>query len=67
MEKWLGFGAPRWMIISLTVLKWFMVMMPFLISRIGFFVADVSGVDEWMWTCIYIMSLMKIIDMADAK
>ena len=67
MEKWLGLGSPRWMTVSLIILKWIMVMMPFLISSIVFFAVDVSGVDEWMWTCIYILSLMKIIDMADGK
>ena len=67
MEKWLGLGAPRWMTLSLIVLKWIMVITPFLISSVVYFAVDVSGVDEWMWTCIYIMSLMKIIDMVDEK
>ena len=58
---------PKWMNISMIILKWLMVMLPFIISSIVFFVYDISGIDEWMWTCIYIMSLTKIIDMADSK
>ena len=58
---------PKWMNISMIILKWLMVMLPFIISSIVFFVYDVSGINEWMWTCIYIMSLTKIIDMADSK
>ena len=68
MDKDIDFGlAPKWMNVTLIVLKWLMVMLPFIISSIVFFVYDISGIDEWMWTCIYIMSLIKIIDMADSK
>ena len=58
---------PRWMSVSLIVLKWMMVLMPFIISSIVFFVYELSTTENWMLTWIYIMSLMKIIDMADRK
>ena len=65
MDKWLGLESPRWMRISLYVLKWVMVMMPFVICNLVFFFTEISTTDNLMWTCIYIMSLMKIIDMSD--
>ncbi len=58
---------PRWMTISLIVLKWMMVMMPFVICSIMMFVTEMSTTENWMWTCIYIMSLTQIIKMADEK
>jgi len=59
--------APRWMMVSLYVLKWMMVMMPFVICSIMMFVTEMSSTENWMWTCVYIMSLMNIINMADKK
>ena len=68
MDKDISFGlAPRWMRVSLIVLKWMMVMMPFVICSIMMFVTEMSMTENWMWTCIYIMSLMNIIRMADEK
>ena len=65
--KWIGVGAPRWMIVSLMILKWMMVMLPFIICSIMFFITEMNTNQEWMWTCIYIMSLTQIIKMADEK
>ena len=31
------------------------------------FVTEMNTNQEWMWTCIYIMSLTQIIKMADEK
>ena len=59
--------APRWMSISLIVLKWMMVMMPFAICSVMMFVTEMSMTENYMWTCIYIMSLMNIINMTDKK
>ena len=58
---------PKWMKVSLMILKWMMVMMPFVICSIMMFVTEMSSTENWMWTCIYVMSLMRIIDMADGK
>jgi len=68
MEKWNSdIMAPRWMVASLMILKWMMVMLPFIICSVVMFVTEMSTTQEWMWTCIYIMSLTNIIKMADGK
>ena len=70
MDRWNDNGIsmiPRWMSLSLMVLKWMMVMLPFVICSIMLFVTEMNTNQEWMWTCIYIMSLTQIIKMADEK
>ena len=68
MDKWNDVGLmPRWMSLSMMVLKWMMVMLPFVICSIMLFVSEMNTTQEWMWTCIYIMSLTQIIKMADEK
>ena len=68
MDKWNDVDMmPRWMTLSLMVLKWMMVMLPFVICSIMMFVTEMSMTENWMWTCIYMMSLMNIIRMADEK
>ena len=58
---------PRWMSLSMMVLKWMMVMIPFVICSIMMFVTEMNTNQDLMWTCIYIISLMNIIKMADEK
>ena len=58
---------PRWMSVTMTICKWMMTMLPFIICSIMLFVTEMNTNQEWMWTCIYIMSLMNIIKMADEK
>ena len=68
MDKWTDVSMmPRWMTLSLMVLKWMMVMLPFVICSIMLFVSEMNTNQELMWTCIYIMSLTQIIKMADEK
>ena len=70
MDRWNDNGIsmiPRWMSLSMMVLKWMMVMLPFVICSIMLFVTEMNTNQEWMWTCIYIMSLTQIIKMADEK
>ena len=70
MDKWNNDGIsmmPRWMTLSMMILKWMMVMIPFVICSIMLFVTEMNTNQEWMWTCIYIMSLTQIIKMADEK
>ena len=58
---------PKWMNVSMMVLKWMMVMLPFIICSIMLFVTEMNTNQEWMWTCIYIMSLVQIINMSNEK
>ena len=68
MDKWNDVNMmPIWMTLSMMILKWMMVMLPFVICSIMMFVTEMSMSENWMWTCIYIMSLMNIIRMADEK
>ena len=68
MYRWTDVSMmPRWMTLSMVVLKWMMVMLPFVICSIMLFVTEMNTNQEWMWTCVYIMSLMNIINMADKK
>ena len=68
MDKWNDVDMmPRWMHLSMMVLKWMMVMLPFVICSIMFFVSELSTTENWMWTCIHIMACWNIIKMADEK
>ena len=68
MDKWNDVDMmPRWMNLSMMVLKWMMVMLQFVICSIMMFVTEMSMTENWMWTCIYMMSLMNIIKMTDEK
>ena len=58
---------PKWMNVSMMILRWMMVMIPFVICSVMMFVTEMSSTENWMWTCIYIMSLMNIIKMTDEK
>ena len=60
MDKWNNDGISM-------MPKWMMVMIPFVICSIMLFVTEMNTNQEWMWTCIYIMSLTQIIKMADEK
>ena len=66
MDKWMGMESPRWMRISLYVLKWIMVMIPFVVSSIAlFYEPNMSISESGIWNCIWMISLIKIIDMSD--
>ena len=62
MDKWIGMEAPRWMKISLIVCKWFICIMPFIITSIMFFFqTEMSLWDNWLLTCVYLLSLSNVI------
>ena len=62
----MGMESPRWMRISLYVLKWIMVMIPFVVSSIAlFYEPNMSISESGIWNCIWMISLIKIIDMSD--
>ena len=66
MEKWLGLESPRWMRVSLYVLKWVMVMTPFTICSVIFLIqGEMSMTEEWLWTCVYILSCLAILNMTN--
>ena len=66
MEKWLGLESPRWMRVSLYVLKWVMVMTPFTICSVFFFMqGEWSMMEEWLWTSVYILSCLAILNMTN--
>ena len=68
MVKWIGVGAPRWMKVSLILLKGVMVMIPFIVSSIAlFWESDMTLMNSGMWNCIWMMSLLHIINFADEK
>jgi len=54
---------PKWMNISLFVLKWTMIFFPMVISGIMLYVDN----NNLMWTCIWILSCSQMIRLADEK
>ena len=66
MDKWIGIESPKWMRVSLYILKWIMVMLPFTICSILLFIqGEMSTTEEWLWTCVYILSCLTILNMVD--
>ena len=57
---------PKWVNITMIVCKWFIYTMPFIITSIMFFtISDLTLWDNWLLTCIYLLSLANIINMTD--
>ena len=57
---------PRWMSITMTICKWFIYTMPFIITSVMFFsISELTMWDNWLLTCIYLLSLANIINMTD--
>ena len=66
MEKWIGLEAPKWMKLSLMVCKLFICIMPFIITSIMFFFkTEMSLWDNWLLTCVYLLSLSNVINCLD--
>ena len=66
MDKWIGIEAPRWMKVSLIVCKWLICMLPFIITSIMFMIKpEMTMWDNWMLTCVYILSLSNVINCLD--
>ena len=59
---------PRWLTITMIVLKGMIVVIPFIISSIAmFWESNMSIMESGLWNCIWIMSLLQIINYADEK
>ena len=57
---------PKWVNIVMIICKWFIHTMPFIIvSVMFFFKSDMSLWDNWLLTCVYLLSLANIINMTD--
>ena len=66
MDKWIGLEAPRWMRVSLIILKWLMTILPFTICSVIFLIqGEMSMTEEWLWTCVYILSCLAILNMTN--
>ena len=59
---------PRWLRISMIILKGTIVLIPFIISSIAmFYESDMNIMESGLWNCIWIMSLLHILNYADEK
>ncbi len=56
--------VPDWMNIVMTVCRWFICVMPFVIcSFLMFFKSEMSLWDNMLLTCVYLLSLSSIVNM----
>ena len=59
---------PKWLRISMIILKGTMVLIPFIISSIAmFYESDMGIMESGLWNCMWLMSLLHIINYADEK
>ena len=59
---------PKWLRISMIILKGTIVLIPFIISSIAMFYESDMGIREsGLWNCIWLMSLLHILNYADEK
>ena len=57
---------PKWMNVTMTKCKWFIYVMPFIITSVMFFsISELTTWDNWLLTCMYLLSLANIINMTD--
>ena len=57
---------PKWMNVTMTICKWFIYVMPFIITSVMFFsISELTTWDNWLLTCMYLLSLANIINMTD--
>ena len=60
--------APQWMKITMIISKWIIAVMPFImVSIMTIFHTFESTWDNWLVTCVYLLSLANIINMVDSK
>jgi hypothetical protein len=69
MDKWNDVSlVPRWMRVSMIILKGVMVIIPFTVSSFAmFWESDMSIMESGLWNCIWIMSLLQILNYADER
>ena len=59
---------PKWLRISMIILKGTIVIIPFIISSIAmFYESDMDIMESGLWNCIWLMSLLHILNYADEK
>ena len=59
---------PRWLRISMIILKGVIVLIPFIISSIAmFYESDMGIMESGLWNCIWLMSLLHILNYANEK
>ena len=59
---------PKWLRISMIILKGAIVLIPFIISSIAmFYESDMGIMESGLWNCIWLMSLLHILNYADEK
>ena len=59
---------PKWLRISMIILKGTIVLIPFIISSIAmFYESDMVIMESGLWNCIWLMSLLHILNYADEK
>jgi hypothetical protein len=57
---------PRWMDVTMIICKWFIHIMPFVIaSFMLLFKTEMSLWDNWLLTCVYLLSLSNVINCLD--
>ena len=60
--------CPKWLNIVMIVLKGSLVLIPFIISSIAmFWESDMGIMESGLWNCIWLISLLQIINYADDK
>ena len=59
---------PKWLRISMIILKGTIVLIPFIISSIAmFYESDMGIMESGLWNCRWLMSLLLILNYADEK
>ena len=59
---------PKWLRISMIILKGVIVLIPFIISSIAmFYESDMGIMESGLWNCIWLISLLHILNYADEK
>ncbi len=59
---------PKWLRISMIILKGVIVLIPFIISSIAmFYESDMNIMESGLWNCIWLMSLLHILNYANEK
>ena len=69
MDKWnVSTMPPRWMNVTITILKWFMVTLPFVICSVKVIVnPEMPTSESWLWVCIHCMACWNLIRWSDNK
>ena len=59
---------PKWLRILMIIIKGTIVLIPFIISSIAmFYESDMNIMESGLWNCIWLMSLLHILNYADEK